>query len=404
MSLMPSWLTWLSDAPEGQPQAVLLRDGDFVFGPGAPFRYLASDGPSIKIEGDKSAARLGQKTVTIGLDETEGREWLSKATENQLKDLRLVGVPKEITADVLASLRRLASTNPSVDLMFDSEATVLEVLPIFKPRAVFLPDDIKAAALASLANQPQLETVLVKSDEPGGLDVLTKLPHLTHLVLGEWNPAKSGPLPAGLNSLRTLVLAGGDEIKDLAGLKNVTDQLEELSVLDAKHLTDIAEVSRFTHLTTFVLNGDDGISDLSGLAARQTLRWVGVPAKTTQEEFAAFVAAHANLAILDLTGNSNISSLAPVSSLKNLEGLILQGPYENMSAVQGLKTLKFLGVGKKVWDESPDQIAALKAALPDAIVVRVSPFCLGSGWILLLLPALALASWLARRRTARLAA
>jgi len=400
-ALMPSWLTWLSDSPEGQPQALLLRDGDFVFGSDAPFRYLASDGPSVKIEAEKSLARIGQKTVTLSLDSPDTRTWLSRATEPQLKDLRTVAVPKDIDADLLESLRRLASTNPSVDLMFESEDGVLRTLPIFKPRAIFLPDEIKAATLASLANQPQLETVLVKCDEPGGLDVLAKLPKLRHLVLGDWNPAKAGPLPAGLNSLRGLVLAGADELKDLSGLKNLPDTLEELSVLHAPHLTDITPLSRFAHLNTLVLNGDEGIGDLSGLSSMESLRWVGVPPKTTQEQFASFVGAHPNLAILDLVGNPGISSLAPLSSLKSLEGLILQGPYENMSAVHGLKTLKFLGVSAKTWDASPDQIAALKTALPDALVVRVSPFCLGSGWILLLLPALGVTTWLARRRASR---
>lgn len=400
-SLTPMWLTWVSDAPEGQPQALLLRDGDFVFGSEAPFVYSAADGASIKIESDKVSSRLGQKTVTIGIDEAEGRDWLSKATENQLKDLRMVGVPKEIDAGVLTSLRRLASTNPSVDLTFDSNASVLEVLPIFKPRAVFLPDDVTAATLASLANQPQLETVLVKCNEPGALDVLTKLPKLTRLVLGEWEPAKTGPLPAGLRSLRSLTIAGGGELKDLSALSNLPDQLEELSALDTKGLSDITALSRLTHLTTLILNGDESIGDLSVLQTLQSLRWVGVPAKTTQEQFAAFVSAHPDLAILDLTRNANIASLAPLSSLKKIDGLILQGPYENMSAVQGLKTLRFLGVSKKLWDASPDQIAALKAALPDALIVRVSPFCLGSGWILLLLPALAATAWLARRRTTR---
>jgi Leucine-rich repeat (LRR) protein len=273
-------------------------------------------------------------------------------------------------------------------------------LPIFKARAVFLSGDAKAATLASLANQPQLEMLLVKSDEPGALDVLAKLPKLTDLVLGDWDPAKTGPLPAGMNHLRRLVIAGGDNIKDLSGLRNVPAELAELSVLETKNLTDITGLARFAHLSTLILNGDEGIGDLSGLATQQDLRWVGVPAKATQEEFAAFVAAHGNLEILDLMGNKTVSSLSPLPSLKHLQGLLLQGPYENMSAIQGLKTLKFLGVSDKVWDASPDQIAALKAALPDAVVVRVSPLCLGSGWILLLLPMLGFV-WLARRRTIR---
>jgi len=403
-SMMPSWINWLSDSPEGQPQALLLRDGDLIFGPDAPFRYQASDGTSLKIEAEKWMVRVGQKIVTIGFNEQEGRDWLAKATDSQLKDLRLVGIPKDISADVHDLLGRLASANPSVDLMLESEAGLLETLPKFAPRSVFMPDDAKTASVGLLANEPQLETLLIKSDEAGGLDVLAKIPKLTRLVVGDWDPAKTGPLPTGMNShLRSLIVAGGSAVKDLAGLKNVPTDLEELSVIDTKNLTDITGVSRFPHLTTLILNGSEGIGDLSGLSALKDLRWVGVPEKTTQEQFAAFVSAHADLAVLDLIGNKQITSLAPLASLTHLEGLILQGPYENMSAIHALKTLKFVGLSDKVWDASPEQVAALKAALPDAMVVRVSPFCLGSGWILLLAPAL-LIVWAVRRRTVRPAA
>lgn len=402
-SMMPSWINWLSDSPEGQPQALLLRDGDLIFGPDAPFRYLASDGTSLKIEAQKWMVRVGQKIVTIGFNEQEGRDWLAKATDSQLKDLRLVGIPREITADVHDLLGRLASANPSVDLMLESEAGLLETLPKFAPRSVFLPDDAKSASLGLLANEPQLETLLIKSEEAGGLDILAKLPNLTRLVVGDWDPAKTGSLPSGMNHLRSLIVAGGSEMKDLSALGNVSANLQELSVIETKNLTDITGVTRFPHLTTLVMNGGEGVGDLSGLSALKDLRWVGVPAKTTQEQFAAFVSAHPDLVILDLIANKQISSLAPLASLTHLEGLILQGPYENMSAIHALKTLKFVGVSDKVWDASPEQIAALKAALPDALVVRISPFCLGSGWILLLAPVF-LVVWAVRRRKVRLAA
>ena len=119
-----------------------------------------------------------------------------------------------------------------------------------------------------------------------------------------------------------------------------------------------------------------------------------------QDQFASFVQAHPDLVILDTTGNKNIRRLAPVTSLKRLEGLILAGPYEDMMAVQGVTSLRFLGILNETWKAlSPEDIAMIRKALPDAMVVRVSPMCLGSGWILLLVPALVFV-WLLRRRHA----
>ena len=71
-----------------------------------------------------------------------------------------------------------------------------------------------------------------------------------------------------------------------------------------------------------------------------------------------------------------------------------------------LKTLRFVGVGVAVEgrfrDGSADRarVAAVRKMLPDALVVPARPYCLGSGWILLLIPAVAL-SWYAASRARR---
>ena len=70
--------------------------------------------------------------------------------------------------------------------------------------------------------------------------------------------------------------------------------------------------------------------------------------------------------------------------------------------MQSLKSLRFLGISDDSWPESPEKIAEIRAALPDAVVIRIEPACLGSGWLLLLLPLLGTA-WLRQERRHRLA-
>ncbi len=90
--------------------------------------------------------------------------------------------------------------------------------------------------------------------------------------------------------------------------------------------------------------------------------------------------------------------LEPLRGLRHLQGLVLHDGYENLEVLKELRTLRYVGVSEDLIDESPAQIAAIRQALPDAVVVRIAPFCLGSGWILLLIPVLALA-WRSLRRT-----
>jgi hypothetical protein len=59
-----------------------------------------------------------------------------------------------------------------------------------------------------------------------------------------------------------------------------------------------------------------------------------------------------------------------------------------------------LGLDQELFKKSPDQVAAIRKARPDALVVPVSKLCLGSGWILALIPAIGAAALRIRRRPA----
>ena len=400
-SLFPAWMAWLSDAEEGVPQGLLLRDGDFVFGEDVAIPYRASDGQAIKLIFSDWRAQIGETTVSVLLDKDEGLAWLHQASERDLANLRMVSLPTVIGVRTLATLKRLAAVNPQVNLRGESEAAMLQALPLFQPRAVFLGNH-SGAVLRALAKQPELETLQMEASEPGSFAVLPTLPKLRRLIIGGWDVTKVGPLPADLPSLKTLLILDGNGLRDLTALGALPPGLEELSLLGLNDLNDLTGIDKLTRLRTLVLWGNEKLGDLSSLAALTQLRWVGLPPKTDQEQFAAFASTHPKLKILDLSGNKTVQDLAPLSAMKGLEGLILEGPYKNLDAVRGLTSLRFLGISKEASEAAQEQIAAVRKALPDALVVRVKPICLGSGWILLLVPVL-VGVWLVRRQPQRVA-
>lgn len=186
-------------------------------------------------------------------------------------------------------------------------------------------------------------------------------------------------------------------MEDLSALRSAPAGLQELTLHDLDELKDLSGLNKMTGLRAlFMWDGDEGLSvELPDLASLRQLRWVGLPPTISQEQFADFVSAHPELTILELPKTESAINLAPLRKLKDLQGLVLGGAYENLEMVQELTSLRFVGISKTIWHESPAQVAAIRKALPDAVVVRVGSLCLGSGWILLLVPILGFA-W--RRR------
>ena len=140
-----------------------MRDGDYMFTAFGPIRYLVSDGPALKITSNDWSVSFDGTIIALSLEEIDGQKWLNNASDQQLTDLRLVAIPDDIGAGTRATLKRLAKANPNVDLNVESEAALRQVLPDFEPRAVFIADDMP---LQLLANQPQLETLMVGASNP----------------------------------------------------------------------------------------------------------------------------------------------------------------------------------------------------------------------------------------------
>jgi hypothetical protein len=141
------------------------------------------------------------------------------------------------------------------------------------------------------------------------------------------------------------------------------------------------------------------------LAPLRKLRWVGLPPGVNQEQLTAVIKSRPGIEILELPETKKLLDLAPLRDLRHLNGLVLGGVYEDLNVVQSLKSLRFLGISNDSWPDSPEKLAEIRAALPDAIVIRIGTACLGPGWLLLLLPLLGCA-WFrheSRVRSARAA-
>jgi len=401
-AMFPSYMAWQTAPEEDGKQALLLRDGDYFMSEphDALIRYLTSDGPALRLASASWSLSLNGDVVSLSLSEEEALAWLAGATDEQLVKLRIVDVPGDAGPEVLAALKRVSAVNPHLDLQVGSAQVLHSLLEYFQPRAVFAENESEGL-LAVMGGQPELETLLIDASEPGSLDYLPKLPRLRRLVLGSWDPEKAGPLPAGLEALESLITVES-KLSDLSALAAAPAGLEELSFSFQDEFVNLGGIEKMSNLRTLILmiGDEDAVPSMPDLAALPKLRWLGLPFGTSQQQLAAIVKSNPRVEILALPKTEKTLDLAPLGELKRLRGLVLGGVYENLEVVQTLKSLRFLGISKESWPDSPEEVAEIRAALPDAVVIRVEPFCLGSGWLLLFLPLLG-SAWLQHERRHR---
>jgi hypothetical protein len=405
MVMSPLYGLFFAVAKKGEATHLLVRDGEVIQGMQTPlFPYRSADGRSLKVAGDKVRMALAGKTVTLSLEEESGWEWLEKASPEQMASLRFVMVgakepPEGVDAEAL--LKRLAGENPAVGLIVSGADALAVVLRVFDPHWLgFGGVTLEKGHSAALVAEKQLRTLFTDADEKDKLAFLAGLPGLETLILTGWDVAKAGPLPDGLANLRSVIVFGG-KMKDLSCLGK-QPRLEELNVMAQKSLPDISALANHPHLKTVCLRSCEGVTDLAVLEKLKGLKWLALPPATTQKQFAEIVRSHPDLVVLEATGCEKIRDLRPAVDLAHLKALIVetQAPPDPLYQMKGLEYLA-VGVEEKdgkVTPEHQEMVIRLQKELPDTAIVRVAPMCLGSGWMLLLVPAVALAWWLAKRR------
>jgi hypothetical protein len=408
MNYNGSWLPWTTEPVNDSAAGLLLRDGDWVVGAASSsFVYRATDGTVLKTTAEETLVRLAGKVVGVSLEkEGSGRAWLETASASELASVRLLALPSEVKPAWLPALTRLAAANRHVDLMVESTPALRQALRLFQPHLLIVKKpDTEGCILVS--GQHQLETLFLADGSASDLDFLRRLPRLQRLVLLDTDCEKPGTLFAGLGNLRSLHLTLARS-RDLSELGDLPSGLEELSICSAKGTVELRSLAKLTHLRMLSLAGCEATGALAELDVLRQLQWVALPPNITQQQFAAFIAAHRSLRLLELVGCEGVTDLRPLHELRELEGLVLAAKGKSASALlaspqnvgvlRSLKSLRFVGLPVDAFKESPGQIAEIRNALPDALVVPTKPFCLGSGWILLLLPVVMLAGRFGARR------
>ncbi|MDY7035763.1 MAG: leucine-rich repeat domain-containing protein [Thermodesulfobacteriota bacterium] len=403
-----SLMTWTAEPDEKGSMTLLCHEKDILsvsFSKGGDvwFPYLLGDGASCSVMRDNHRLLLGGERIAIDLSaDPTGSDWISKASAKELAALRicvLEGPIGGVQSPLNSALLKLSRTRPDMGWMVKGSEALRHVLNIFNPHCLLIHSNttLYEDDLDLISNEPNLEYLWLSARELKDAKFLPSPKKLRTLVIRDWDPGETGPLPGDLNTLRSLTLSNST-IKDLSWIASLR-KLDELHLVSCSDLSDISELSGFSSLKALSLANSKKISDLSvlkNLKELKGLKWLSFPPVVSQEQFDHIIRAHPDLQVLELIECKNIKDLTLLRTLARLESLVLLESEVDCAPLCDLKNLRFLALPKKAFEKTT-HILELQKAQPACLIVQAEPFCLGSGWILLLWPAVFLGWYLSDR-------
>jgi hypothetical protein len=110
-----------------------------------------------------------------------------------------------------------------------------------------------------------------------------------------------------------------------------------------------------------------------------------IPSFVTQKEFSFLTENHPNLEVVDIFRNDTINSLQPLANLPKLLGLTVMDTLTDIASLKKLTNLKYMSLPAECLKDTLLK-ADLQKSLPNTRIVANEGFCMGSGWLLLLIP------------------
>lgn len=312
--------------------------------------------------------------------------WFRQMKPRQIKELGTLVINGPVPDPYIPHLKEIARLHPSLSLVF-TENDSINLIADFRKKTDFF--------------QPLLVSLPVSNKE---LPSLSHWKNATCLYIHLTDSVISLPLPA-MPALEECIVLGDEVISMTPDFFIHNPQLKKLSLLMDAAYTDL--LSPLKQLDELVLYNSDSIPSLTGLSSTfgqlsvliisgkgknidqlnqaTQLKWLGLPENTSQQEFNQLMSNLKKLQVVELTGSDSITDYRAFRELTDLSGLVITDTVTDKSSLSALKKLRYLSLPQDTKADS-SFVREMEKALPGCIIVANSGACLGSGWLLLLLP------------------
>lgn len=359
-------------------------EGDILVGDDFVLLAEGQKNKTLVFSDTASHLRLGGYIFQMNISELS--EIVPKLTDEDLGKLSFLVIDQIPTNEQFTTLEKISSVNKSISLSISSEIgttkdsshlLLYKLLTLFNPKIFNGYLDEKSADL--LAKETELEALMIPSDD-SALLILPKIPSLKTIVL--MNDTIHPDFFRNNTEIENIAILNTDIVDTsvLAQFKN----LRSIAYPFCENL-DLALFGKLKKLDRLMLYGDS-INNVNALRELKSLRWLHLPIETTQEQFDSIISFQTKIGLLEINSGSNIHDLSKISNCRSLKGLILYG--DKMTYKKGLgklTNLKYLALPEETYADSTYR-NLVKKHFPNTTIVPYTGICLGSGWILLLIP------------------
>jgi hypothetical protein len=328
---------------------------------------------------------INGKIISISIPNDEDLvPWFENMNERDFSALQFIRFSSKMPESYLPYLSRLAEIKPDAGLFFDGNfGEMVGLLKIFKPRYI-IGTDLRRSDYNLLSGLPSLEILMVSLEDSVIADPLPSLPELKQLFLTELNKdlVLTNNFLINNKQIERVIIQkpGSFDFSILEPLIN----LKELVIRESDTIINLDLINNHKKLEVLLLGDDKPDIDLT-MIRLPSLRWMTFFENMTQEEFNFFIDSHPDLEMIELIANDTIRSFKALSKLTKLYGLTIVDTVTDISSIKTLKNLKYLSLPGDFLDDSANK-SELQISLPGTRIVANQGLCLGSGWLLLLIP------------------
>jgi hypothetical protein len=356
------------------------------------YRYNPADGTSLSVSYDTSLARyyLNEELISVGLsDRSAAWEWLATADRKELAGIRSLHLSLPLPEDKMNALKKASVFFTHPGLFVEGDSLLEEWISVISPVWLIAEDlDFTSTPDHMKAGLKHLELLWHTGGDPIDHDLLYDMPALQSLIIEYWDSTGIAGLQwERLKGLRSISIIAS-EIHDLYPLA-VLSGIRNLNFINCESLREISAIAELRSLTCLEFTGCKHITDIPAMLRLPSLTRLSIPGNTTQEEFADIISRQDALQVLELIDCDSITDLSPLVESPTLKALTVDFELSDPAQLKRISGLELLVLGEDFFEDSL-AIAGIRQAMPDTRIVAGGGFCLGSGWILLLLPGIIL--------------
>lgn len=367
------------------------------------YRYNPEDGTRLSVSFDTVNAVsvfLNGNLDYMELSELSSLKAFRDLTDPEVEQLSTIYINGPLSDELLSTLKQHEIVLAGKGLVMEGgkgSKNFNDVLSICQPRLLVLEDSWELPDPEEARLLSNLELLWVDSHIPAFARLAPFCRNLESLILTEWEPAPGELLAlSGLKNLKSITIAESD-ITTLSGIE-FPKSLRFMQLVSCDTLSDISQLHELNGLQRLGLTYCDRVEDIELLQEMNSLHWLSFPENTSQQEFSQITDQLPALEVVELIECSEIKDLSPLLRLPDLNTLVLELEDEQLAMIDSLKQLKLAILPSEVFVNNPEWINELRLSLPNTSIVPGSGLCLGSGWLMLLLPLILLFRYLFRQK------